>query len=38
MPGIETPEKMFEKIQEIQEIVSVPFLYIDLVKRQSKGR
>ena len=21
MPGIETPEKMFEKIQEIQEIV-----------------
>jgi hypothetical protein len=28
MPGIETPEKMFEKIQEIQEIVSDPFFIL----------
>ena len=33
MPGIETPEKMFEKIQEIQEIVCILFKKIYIVKR-----
>jgi hypothetical protein len=34
MPGIETAEKMFEKIQEIQEIVSViGYLILHIVER-----